>query len=242
MNIKRYIVLGLCLACALSFACSAVDYDTYYYQNEDGSYGHDTEAYEHDLAAEMVAQAGLDLNVDQYWKVDPNATVASMYYFDYDAFKADYDALLPEPVPEPEPEPVPDPYPVEWPEEVIEDETVVEDPADEAVLADDMADDGLELGEDPPMVYTLNDLRSSDSDGDGLADGLKAVIRSVFGTYQPNMTTAAITETVDGETVTTLVDVVADGAAGVDYEYLAGVLLFGIMLFCLFKLLGGVLS
>lgn len=240
MNIKRYIVLGLCLACALSFACSAVDYDTYYYQNEDGSHGHDTEAYEHDLAAEMVAQAGLDLNVGQYWKVDPNATVAIMYYFDYDAFKADYDALLPVPVSEPEP--VPDPYPVEWPDEVIEDETVVEDPADEAVLEDDMADDGLELGEDPPMIYTLNDLRSADPNGDGLADGLKAVIRSVFGTYQPNMTTAAITETVDGETVTTLVDVVAEGAAGVDYEYLAGVLLFGIMLFCLFKLLGGVLS
>lgn len=238
MNIKRYIFLGLCLACALSFACSAVNYDAYYYQNEDGSYGHDTEAYEHDLAAEMVAQAGLDLNVDQYWKLDPNG----VYFYDHDAFKADYDALLPEPDPEPEPEPVPDPYPVEWPEEVIEDETEIEDPVDEAVLEDDMADDGLELGEDPPMVYTLNDLRSSDSDGDGLADGLKAVIRSVFGTYQPNMTTAAITETVDGETVTTLVDVVADGAAGVDYEYLAGVLLFGIMLFCLFKLLGGILS
>lgn len=240
MNIKRYIVLGLCLTCALSFACSAVDYDTYYYQNEDGSYGHDTEAYEHDLAAEMVAQAGLDLNVDQYWKIDSNG----VYFYDYDAFKADYDALLPEPDPDPVPdlEPVPDPYPVEWPEEVIEDETEIEDPADEAVLEDDMADDGLELGEDPPMVYTLNDLRSSDPDDDGLADGLKVVIRSVFGTYQPNMTTAAITETVDGETVTTLVDVVAEGAAGVDYEYLAGVLLFGIMLFCLFKLLGGVLS
>lgn len=242
MNIKRFVILGLCMAFALSFSCFAVDYDAYYYQNEDGSYGHDTEAYEHDLAAEMVAQAGLDLNVDQYWKVDPNATVALMYYFDFDAFKADYDALLPEPEPEPDPEPVPDPYPVEWPEEVIEDETEIEDPADEAVLEDGMADDGLELGEDPPMVYTLNDLRSSDPDDDGLTDGLKAVIRSVFGTYQPNMTTAAITETVDGETVTTLVDVVAEGAAGVDYEYLSGVLLFGIMLFCLFKLLGGVLS
>lgn len=93
MNIKRFVILGLCMALALSFSCFAVDYDAYYYQNEDGSYGHDTEAYEHDLAAEMVARAGLDLNVDQYWKVDPNATVASMYYFDYDAFKADYDAL-----------------------------------------------------------------------------------------------------------------------------------------------------
>lgn len=238
MNIKRYIVLGLCLTCALSFACSAVDYDTYYYQNEDGSYGHDTEAYEHDLAAEMVAQAGLDLNVDQYWKLDSNGA----YFYDYDAFKADYDALLPEPEPEPETEPAPDPYPVEWPDEVIDDETSASDPADEGVLANDTPDTGLDLGQDTPMVYTLNDLRSSDPDGDGLADGLKAVIRSVFGTYQPNMTTAAITETMDGETVTTLVDVVADGAAGVDYEYLAGVLLFGIMLFCLFKLLGGILS
>lgn len=125
---------------------------------------------------------------------------------------------------------------------MIDVETSASDPADEGVLANDTPSTGLDLGEDIPMVYTLNDLRSSDPDGDGLADGLKAVIRSVFGTYQPNMTTAAITETVDGETVTTLVDVVADGAAGVDYEYLSGVLLFATLLFCMLKLLGGVLS
>ena len=39
-----------------------------------------------------------------------------------------------------------------------------------------------------------------------------------------------------------LVETVASGAAGVDYEWLAGVFLFGILLFCLMKLLGGVLK
>ena len=39
-----------------------------------------------------------------------------------------------------------------------------------------------------------------------------------------------------------LVETVAPGAAGVDYEWLAGVFLFGILLFCLMKLLGGVLK
>ena len=48
--------------------------------------------------------------------------------------------------------------------------------------------------------------------------------------------------TVDGETVTTIIDVVAPGAAGVDYVWLSGVLLFALMLFCLFKLLGGIIS
>ncbi len=56
------------------------------------------------------------------------------------------------------------------------------------------------------------------------------------------MTTAAVTETVGNETTTTLIDTVADGAAGVDYEWCAGVFLFGILLFCLMKLLGGVLK
>lgn len=251
MNIKRFVILGLCMALALSFSCFAVDYDAYYYQNEDGSYGHDTEAYEHDLAAEMVAQAGLNLNVDQYWKVDPNATVASMYYFDYDAFKADYDALLPEPEPEPDPEPVPDPYPVEWPEEeVIEDEVISDLPLDETILENTESYPVLELPESDlddsdfvDYVYVVNDLRTDTGNNSDIpGQGLKAVIRSIFGEYTPNMTTTAVTETVDGEVITSLIDTVADGTAGVDWEYISGVFLFGLMLFCLFKLLGGVLS
>lgn len=241
MNIKRFVILGLCMAFALSFSCFAVDYDAYYYQNEDGSYGHDTEAYEYDLAVEMVQAAGLDIDPEQYWLSFMDESGQLAYTYDYNAFKADYDAMSE--ALEPDPEPMPDPYPVEWPNEVTEDETVFEGSVDETVLEDDTADTGLELGEDTPMVYTLNDLRSGADTGEiALADGLKGVIQSIFGVYEPVTTTAVYTETVDGETITTLVDVVADGSAGVDYEYLAGVLLFAVMLFCMMKLLGGVLS
>lgn len=71
---------------------------------------------------------------------------------------------------------------------------------------------------------------------------MKALVVSIFGEYEPVMTTAAVTETVGEETTTTLVDTVASGAAGVDYEWLAGVFLFGILLFCLMRLLGGILK
>ena len=73
-------------------------------------------------------------------------------------------------------------------------------------------------------------------------DGLKALVTSVFGEYTPITTTSVITETVGDETHQYLVETVAPGAAGVDYEWLAGVFLFGILLFCLMKLLGGVIS
>lgn len=242
---NRFIIVILCLTLALSFSCFAVNYDAYYYQNEDGSYGHDTEAYEHDVAVEMVETAGIDLDIEQYWKVDPNQTVQLMYYFDYDAFENDYNAIVAAltPVEEtPIDEVTPDPYPVEWPdEEVIEYEP--ETPLDETLLEDTESDPVLELEENPVIVYALNDMRSSVDDGEiAVLDGLKAVIRSVFGTYDPVTTTAVYTETVNGETVTTLVDVVADGSAGVDWEYISGVFIFGIMLFCLFKLLGGIIS
>ena len=240
INIKRCFLLGICLSLALSVVCSAVDYDAYYYQNEDGTRGHDTETYEHDLAVEMLAERGFSLDVSQYWYIDDNSSEI-LYLFDFEGFLSDYDAIvaaLPLSV-------IPDPTePVVEEPDVIDDVVIDEitDPVSDPVLEVPESDPVLELEEDLPMVYTLNDLRSPDPVDDGLVDGLKAVVRSVFGTYQPNMTTAAITETVDGETVTTLVDVVASGSAGVDYEYLSGVFLFGIMLFCLFKLLGGILS
>lgn len=238
---KRLVIVALSLCIALSVSVFAVvDPDAYWFPNDDGTYGYDTEAYEHDLAADMVTTAGIDLDVEQYWKVDPNATVEMLYYFDYEAFEADYNTLVAAQAPEEDD--TPDPYPVEWPdEEVIEN--VSETVFDETVLEDTESNTVLELGANTPMVYSLNDMRSIGDTGETvLLDGLKSVIRSVFGTYEPVTTTAVYTETVDGETVTTLVDVVAEGSAGVDYEYIAGVFLFGIMLFCLFKLLGGILT
>lgn len=103
---------------------------------------------------------------------------------------------------------------------------------------------GLISGEDQvtaPSIYAVSDLRSGDA-ASGILSGLKALIVSIFGEYTPVMTTMAVTETVDNVTTTTLVDAVAAGAAGVDYEWLSGVALFGIILFCALKLLGGVLK
>ena len=89
-------------------------------------------------------------------------------------------------------------------------------------------------------VYSIAGLRLA-SDPSVLS-GLKALISSIFGEYTPITTTAVITETVGENVNQYLVETVAPGAAGVDYEWLAGVFLFGILLFCLMKLLGGVLK
>lgn len=72
--------------------------------------------------------------------------------------------------------------------------------------------------------------------------GLKALIVSIFGEYTPVMTQTPITETVDGVTTTTMVDVVASGAAGIDYAWIAGVVLFGILLYCVMRIFGSVLN
>ena len=237
------LIFCLCLAFSLSVASfAAIDPYAYWYPNGDGTYGYDTEAYNHDYAADLIATSGVNLNAKDYWATDEYGT----YYYDIDRFNADYDAAIA--ALNAASEPVPDPYPVEWPDEVIEDDTNGMPDESENTPVSDILEDGesnseLELGEDTPMLYSVNDMRSSDDTTETtILDGLKAVIRSVFGEYEPVMTTVAITETVDGETVTTLVDAVADGASGVDYEYLAGVSLFSIMLYCMFKLLGGILS
>lgn len=96
--------------------------------------------------------------------------------------------------------------------------------------------------ENSTPVYHVTDLRNTDNPSSTPLAGLKALIVSIFGEYTPVMTTTAITETVGNETTTSLVDTVAPGAAGVDYAWLAGVLLFTVLLFCLLKLLGGVLK
>lgn len=423
------VALCVCLAFALSVSCFAeVDPDAYWFPNADGTYGYDTVAYNHDYAADLIASSGVNLDPEAYWKTDEHGT----YYYDIDAFNADYEiatAVLDVPA-IPDDEYVSEPVPVPWPDdEVVDDEIVSELPLDESLLEVEQMDSVLELGEDTPLVYTVNDLRSSsfalsrkvltsqdiwgyhkikangdmdrspsgvyfeygiiwddgvlyecdvngnpvsiehdinidgkyiyipsknvyldhrfalcdtipsdfevssprdlwcgaakrfiyavdtaigtfdieitkypgskmyyrylnletaevvgeevctvdlekriayfptlniwldeywqfynsdptnvpavepdDPDGGNSVSDLKSLIVSIFGEYTPVNTTMAITETVDNTVTTTLVDAVASGAAGVDYEWLAGVFLFGIMLFCLFKLLGGILS
>ena len=97
-----------------------------------------------------------------------------------------------------------------------------------------------DIATDPP-VSTIEDLRPADAPVEVLT-GLKALVTSIFGEYTPVTTTSVISQTVGNDTQQYLIETVAPGAAGVDYEWVAGVLLFAIMLFCLMKLLGGVLK
>lgn len=69
-------------------------------------------------------------------------------------------------------------------------------------------------------------------------DVLKDLIISIFGEYVPVMTDMPVTEIINGEEVTTIYTVVANGAAGLDWSWIAGVALFGIVLYSLFRLLG----
>lgn len=102
--------------------------------------------------------------------------------------------------------------------------------------------DPLSLTDDPAQpVWYVEDLRPAAAPVDVLT-GLKSMATSIFGEYAPVTTTSVISETVGNETRQYLVETVAPGAAGVDYEWIAGVALFGIMLFCLMKLLGGAIK
>ena len=122
-------------------------------------------------------------------------------------------------------------------------------PADEAVDAvspssldvPDRADSGGQAALSVPGAAYVADLRPKDVPTEVL-DGLKALVSSIFGEYTPITTTSVITQTVGNDTYQYLVETVAPGSAGVDYEWLASVFLFGILLFCLMKLLGGVLK
>lgn len=382
---KTFVVcLCICVLCALSAPVLAVDLQDYQYINADGVVVVDIDGYNAALAAEKVAAAGLDLDVDSFWKTD----IFGTRYFDNASFERAFDeaqtaaqeAQVPPQVPDDpmesvgagdESDVVPD-VPFVYPAgsymdaagnmwspdgELLSPGTTpapegIARPSEEAILVDSDASEDIPVEVGTP-VYRVIDLRSAAgtfgaSDGiveystssdpvlvgnlgniaqvygvgvksfsfssqssvasiemldgyssltgylrlgtgvsgvtiDGVdtneftfttngqytvvfhtsdgnsptclfnisnlsdtpapaADGLKALVVSIFGKYTPVMTTGTVMETVDNVTTTTLLDTVAPGAAGVDYEWCAGVLLFGILLFCLMKLLGGVLK
>lgn len=64
---------------------------------------------------------------------------------------------------------------------------------------------------------------------------MKEVLLAIFGEYTP-LTAPTLTAT--GE----IVDVAIPGMAGVDWPYLAGVVLFGLVLYCFFRLVGVLLK
>lgn len=97
-----------------------------------------------------------------------------------------------------------------------------------------------DIAQDQPVWY-VEDLRPASPPVEVLT-GLKSLVTSIFGEYTPVTTTSIVSQTVGNDTHQYLVETVAPGAAGVDYEWLSGVFLFGILLFCFMKLLGGVLK
>lgn len=56
---------------------------------------------------------------------------------------------------------------------------------------------------------------------------MQTVIQNIFGVYTPIMDSNGV---------------IPSGAAGVDWGYVAGVLLFAIVLFCFFKIVGGLIK
>lgn len=274
---KKLFIVLLCIQ-LFTFSASAANMGDFQYFDEFGNLITDWQRYNEAVAYEMVAEAGLDMDVQSYWVTN----WLGVTYFDFETFKADYNALVPpEPVSEPEPEPevksetAPEPDP-----EAESEELIVTPPADDPPSSDPESEDsGYSIGsyvgstgstgnvfyedgesfststlpvvepepivaeplQNLPTVYAVNDMRSS-GESTGVLSGLKALIVSIFGEYTPVTTSAVVTETVDGVTTTTLIDVVASGAAGVDYAWIAGVALFGILLYCVMRIFGTVLK
>lgn len=63
-------------------------------------------------------------------------------------------------------------------------------------------------------------------------------LRSFFGTYSPP--TYTVTEYVDGQ-ISSISQIIPAGAAGVDWQYIAGVAIFAIVVLVFFRTLGGLI-
>lgn len=99
------------------------------------------------------------------------------------------------------------------------------------------------VSESPNPVYRVVDLRPIPMSNFSLRSaGLKDIIISIFGSYEPVTQETVITESIDGNTVESTIRTVVPGLAGVDLEWVGSVLLFGVLLLCLGKMLGGILQ
>lgn len=231
---KRTIILAavLCLAFSIN-AFAMVSPDYFWIAMADGSSAFDQEGYEQALAWDEAAMLGLTLDIHMFESIDADGSFA----FDYDAYEDARDqelALRNQALAVSE---------TESESELLENEPTSEIlPSDESQIVSDLLEgdssvdffiEALESNS-----YSVVDLRAAYADKETASSGLKAFVQSIFGTYTPVTTSQAVTETVDGETVTTLMDVVAEGAAGVDYEWIAGVAIFCIVLLSFFRILG----
>lgn len=241
------ILLVAVSALALTLPALAVDSDDYWRQDDNGTWYYDYDAYNAAVAAEEAAKetedvpqaepvesvgtsdagyvsGGLEESDDKYpvgSYVDPAGNV----------FSPDGELLSLGTTPAVEPD-----SDTSVPGEMLSGSDVVTDIEVLTTIAGLVSD----IADDSP-TYHVVDLRPADTTVI-VPDGLKALVVSIFGEYHPVTTTALVSETVGDDVYQYYVETVAPGSAGVDYEWLAGVFLFGILLFCLMKLLGGVLK
>lgn len=66
---------------------------------------------------------------------------------------------------------------------------------------------------------------------------MRSALVAIFGEYQPK--TQTVSTYYDGQLLDTSTEYVL-GVAGMDMEWIAGVIVFTVLLFCLMKFLGGV--
>ena len=90
--------------------------------------------------------------------------------------------------------------------------------------------------ESPDVPTLVHDLLSGDDES---RSAFISALESIFGEYQPK-TYSVTTYFPDGSSVTSVE--VVPGLAGLDYAWIAGVGLFALFLFCLLKLIGGVVK
>lgn len=69
-----------------------------------------------------------------------------------------------------------------------------------------------------------------------MVETLKSIITAIFGEYTP------VTYQMYDSVNDTYYDVVASGFAGVDWPYVCSVVLFAIVMFCVFRIIGGILK
>lgn len=160
-------------------------------------------------------------------------------------------APVPEPAPEPDLLPDPDPVPA-LPEAPAEDQPSVETPP---VVPDTPgASSGSGGGLDAP-AYDVTQLPAGDiiieehsytrtvdilgPPSSFILDDLtmRSALVAIFGEYTPK--TQTVSTYYDGQLLETSTEYVL-GLAGADMEWIAGVLVFIVLLYCLMKLLGGV--
>lgn len=110
-------------------------------------------------------------------------------------------------------------------------------------LAEELPQDVPAESAPPDVLYTTYELDpvagASPSDGAGKPVQLPDFLQSFFGPYTPK--TYTVTEHLSDGTVITSQQYVP-GVAGMDFEWLAAAALFILVIFCVFKLIGGLVK